>query len=210
MASVNAIVPSPHPTGGAGGTTARGPAGVSLGIVCPMANEARTAVAFVDAVLEELAGFSFESVALFVIVDDVSRDATRELLERHRAIRPELRVIWAPENRGVADAYLRGYREALAAQCDWVLEIDAGFSHSPKDIRRFVAEMSLGRDCVFGSRFMPGGRNLGSARRRAISRAGTALTNLLLGTRLSDMTSGFQLFSRTALELALAKGVRSK
>ncbi len=211
---VRGIAPSPdtqpHAPGGTGGKAASGPTGLSLGVVCPMANEAATAVVFVDAVLEELARFPFAAVVLFVVIDNVSRDATRELLERHRASRPELRVIWAPENRGVADAYIRGYREALAAHCDWILEIDAGFSHSPKDIERFVDEMSLGRDCVFGSRFMPGGRNFGSARRRAISRGGTALTNLLLGTRLSDMTSGFELFSRPALELALEKGIRSK
>jgi dolichol-phosphate mannosyltransferase len=43
-----------------------------------------------------------------------------------------------------------------------------------------------------------------------ISRGGTALTNVLLGTRLTDMTGGFELFTRDALEHAIAKGIRSK
>jgi hypothetical protein len=110
----------------------------------------------------------------------------------------------------VADAYVRGYREALAAGCDWILEIDAGFSHEPSDIGTFLEAMAEGRDCVFGSRFGAGGRNLGTRRRQLISRGGTALTNALLGTELTDMTSGFQLFTRATLETILAKGISSK
>jgi dolichol-phosphate mannosyltransferase len=184
-------------------------AGLQLGIVCPMANEAATAVDFVEAVLRECERYAFDSVTLFVIVDTVSRDATRTLLEAHEVLDPRLCVVWAPETRGVADAYVRGYREALAADCDWILEIDAGFSHQPSDIGTFLEAMVDGRDCVFGSRFRPGGRNLGTRRRRLVSRGGTALTNALLGTELTDMTSGFQLFTRATLETVLAKGIRS-
>jgi dolichol-phosphate mannosyltransferase len=184
---------------------------VRLGIVCPMANEAATAIAFVDAVLSECHRYPFGSVQLFVVLDTVSHDGTRELLERHQAGCLELRVVWAPENRGVADAYVRGYREALQEGSDWILEIDAGFSHSPTDIGTFLEAMTSGAvDCVFGSRFISGGANRGTLRRRLISRGGTALTNLLLGTRLSDMTSGFQLFTRAALEYVLAQGIRAK
>jgi dolichol-phosphate mannosyltransferase len=175
-----------------------------------MANEASTAVRFVDAVLSECERHGFDSVTLFVVLDNVSRDDTRGLLETHRTLRPELSVIWAPETRGVADAYVRGYREALKAGCDWILEIDAGFSHEPSDIGKFLEAMADGRDCVFGSRFREGGRNFGTLRRRGISRGGTALTNLLLGTNLTDMTSGFQLFTRVTLETVLAKGIASK
>jgi dolichol-phosphate mannosyltransferase len=185
-------------------------ADLRLGIVCPMANESRTAVSFVDAVLTECARYDFASTTLFVVVDKVSRDNTRAILEAHQALQPELRVIWAPDTRGVAEAYVRGYREALAAGCDWILEIDAGFSHDPSAIGTFLEAMADGRDCVFGSRFCEGGRNLGTVRRRVISRGGTALTNFLLGTKLTDMTSGYQLFTRPALEAVLAKGISSK
>lgn len=204
-------IEAPTERGRVGPTVADAPelAEVRLGVVCPMANEAATAVRFVEALLESCARFPFRSVALFVVLDLASHDETRELLEAHAELRPELHVIWAPETRGVADAYVRGYREALGAGCDWILEIDGGFSHSPADIAGFVAAMAGGADCVFGSRFAAGGRNLGSLKRRLISRGGTLLTNLLLGTTLSDMTSGFQLFSRDALEGALARGIRS-
>jgi len=185
-------------------------ADLRLGIVCPMANEAGSAVDFVDAVLDVCTSYDFEAVTLFVIVDKASLDNTRELLEAQQSARPELRVIWAPETRGVADAYVRGYREALDSGCDWILEIDAGFSHRPSDIGSFFEAMADGNDVVFGSRFSEGGRNLGTRRRRIISRGGTALTNLLLGTTLTDMTSGFELFTRAALESVLAKGIESK
>ena len=185
-------------------------AGLALGIVSPMANEADTAVEFVDVMLGACAPYGFDPLTFFAVVDRASHDATRAVLEAHTHEEPRLRVVWAPETRGVADAYVRGYREALAAGCDWILEMDAGFSHDPGALDAFFAAMAGGRDCVFGSRFLAGGSNLGILRRRFVSRAGTVLANGLLGTRLTDMTSGYELFSRAALEAVLAKGIRSR
>jgi len=184
---------------------------ISLGVVCPMANERDTAEAFVREVLAACEPFGFKAVTFFAVLDRVSRDGTLGLLRELEVALPELRVVWAPENRSVVDAYLRGYREALDAGCDWILEIDAGFSHQPSDIPRFFEKMLEGHDCVFGSRFCRGGHiSESSFRREAISRGGTLLANLLLGTRLRDMTSGFELFSRTALEGVLHKGIHSR
>jgi dolichol-phosphate mannosyltransferase len=176
-----------------------------------MANERETAVPFVREVLAACAPWGFKSVTFFAVLDRVSRDGTLELMRRLERERREVRVVWAPENRSVVDAYLRGYREALDAGCDWILEIDAGYSHQPSDAARFFEKMSEGYDCVFGSRFCPGGRiTESSLRRRLLSRGGTLLANLLLGTRLKDMTSGFELFSRAALERVLELGVQSR
>ncbi len=185
--------------------------GVQLGVVCPMANERETAVPFVLEVLAECEPWGFKSVTFFAVLDRVSRDGTLDLLRELESAEPRLRVVWAPENRSVVDAYLRGYREALDAGCDWILEIDAGFSHQPSDIPAFFEKMSEGFDCVFGTRFARGGRLAESPlKRKVISRGGTLLTNLLLGTRLSDMTSGFELFTRAALEHVLDRGVNSR
>jgi dolichol-phosphate mannosyltransferase len=184
---------------------------LNVGVVCPMANERTTAEAFVREVLSACEPFAFKSLTFFAVLDRVSRDGTLDLLRELEAALPQLRVVWAPENRCVVDAYLRGYREALDAGCDWVLEIDAGFSHQPSDIPAFFEKMSEGFDCVFGTRFAHGGRITESAlKRKVISRGGTLLTNLLLGTRLSDMTSGFELFTRAALEGVLRRGVNSR
>jgi dolichol-phosphate mannosyltransferase len=187
------------------------PSDINLGIVCPMANEEATAVDFIDQVLERCKQTGFQSIKFFVVIDCVSRDRTFDLVRVHSTIQPGLKVIWAPENRSVVDAYVRGYREAIAAGCDWILEIDAGFSHQPSDIPQFFATMRESYDCVFGSRFISNGRFEDAPHQRYwISRSGTPITNLLLGTKFSDMTSGFELFSRTALESVLKKGINSR
>ena len=98
---------------------------IALGIVCPMANEGAAAVTFVSEVLTACKRWNFKSVTFFAVLDNVSKDNTRDLLEALAREQPQLRVVWAPENRSVVDAYIRGYQEALAAGCDWILEIDA-------------------------------------------------------------------------------------
>jgi dolichol-phosphate mannosyltransferase len=184
---------------------------INLGIVCPMANEEADAARFVNAVLEQCVPRGFKSVTFFVVLDRVSRDRTRELLDELAKERPELKVVWSPENRSVVDAYVRGYREALNAGCDWILEIDAGFSHQPSDIPQFFDKMLEGYDCVFGSRFCAGGTiSDSSTKRKLISSGGTILANLLLGTKLKDMTSGFEMFTREALQEVIKRGIRSR
>lgn len=174
-----------------------------------MANESTEGLRFAKQVLAQCSNLG--RVSFFVVLDRVSRDNTRELLEQLAGQDSRLRIIWAPENRCVVDAYLRGYRAAIAEGSDWILEIDAGFSHDPREIPRFFEPMLAGYDCAFGSRFMPGGCIRDSSwKRRFVSYGGTVLTNLLLGTTLQDMTSGFEIFTRPALEMALAKGIRSR
>ena len=182
---------------------------ISLGIACPMANEGEEAVRFVREALAECDGF--HQVRFFAVLDRATKDNTLDLLREYELVEPRLTVVWAPENRCAVDAYIRGYREALAWGADWVLEIDAGFSHKPANIRQFFYTMQMGFDCVFGSRFMRGGsiRN-SSFKRYCISRGGTLLTNLFIGTGLTDMTSGFEMFSRRALEHVLEKGIHSR
>jgi dolichol-phosphate mannosyltransferase len=64
---------------------------------------------------------------------------------------------------------------------------------------------------VFGSRFMKGSRlSDSSLKRYLVSRGGTFLTNLLIGTSQTDMTSGFELFSRRPLEMVLQRGIQSR
>ncbi len=183
--------------------------GVNLGIVCPMANERPTAVEFVNAVMQQCGGF--KSVMFFAVFDNACKDGTIDLLKEQQNKLPELKVIWAPEDRCVVDAYVRGYKEALSAGCDWILEIDASFSHQPSQIPQFFDKMADGYDCVFGSRFCKGGKfSEAPWSRYFISYAGSIFTNVLLGTKLKDMTSGFEMFTRNALQRVLDKGIQSR
>src|SRR5258708_9061701 len=164
-----------------------------------MANEDATAVDFVNEVIARCEAEGFNSINFFAVLDKACKDNTVELLRQLEKKQLSLRVVWAPENKGVVDAYVRGYREALAAGCDWILEIDAGYSHQPSDIPQFFDKMAENYACVFGSRFCDGGAMVeASIKRHVISRGGTLLTKLLLGTKLEEMTSGFEMLSATA------------
>lgn len=185
---------------------------ISLGIACPMANEGPEGVAFVRALLAQCDPLPFAQVTFFAVVDNASTDNTRALLDAYAAEEPRLTVVWAPENRCVVDAYVRGYRAALASGADWILEIDAGFSHNPAEAPSFFAAMATGNyDCVFGTRFSQGGGIADSSlKRKLVSAGGSFLTNTLLGTKMSDMTSGYELFSRDVLQAILDRGIQSR
>jgi dolichol-phosphate mannosyltransferase len=182
-----------------------------LGIVCPMANERKTAESFVCDVLEECRKFNFKSVSFFAILDGASNDGTIDLMRNLSTQVNELNVVFAPENQCVVDAYIRGYQEAINSACDWILEIDAGYSHQPSDIPKFFKTMILDYDCVFGSRFCQNGKMTDCAKSRYItSLGGTIISNLLLGTKLSDMTSGFMLIKREVLQNIIDKGILAR
>src|SRR5229473_5638342 len=160
---------------------------IKLGIVTPFANERGNAEDFVAAVLSVCARYSFSRVEMYAVLDNVCTDGTHDILREMAMREPRLQVIWAPENRCVVDAYMRGYRQALQRGNDWILEIDAGFSHDPEQIPLLFSEMANARDCVFGVRFgLPGARFEGGLKRRLISQGGSALSNMLLGTKLGD------------------------
>lgn len=186
---------------------------IRLAIVCPMANEKLTAENFIKDVLNQCRSFRFQKIRFFAIVDQMSRDGTREILASlsQGPLQNELEVVFAPQNKNVVDAYQRGYREALANDYDWILEIDAGYSHQPADIPKFFNLMLTGEyDCVFGSRFVGGGRIIGGSWMYSfVRRWGTVMINVLVGSRLSDMLSGFELFRHEALKEILETGIHS-
>ena len=177
-----------------------------LGVTIPLANEEATVDELLDRVLRQLG----PDDTVFCVVDRASRDRTREHVAAYGDRDPRVVLIWAPENRCVVDAYFRGYREALAAGCKWILEMDGGLSHRPEEIPRFVAPMEAGVDYAGGSRFMRHGGYRGPVLRYLLSRCGSLLANLVLGTRMTDMTSGFECFTREALEQVVLRGVRSR
>lgn len=176
-----------------------------LGVVTPLANEEQTVGEFLQRVLAQLS----PEDRVFCVVDNASRDATRQRVGDIAATDPRIVPVWAPENRCVVDAYFRGYREALSAGCRWILEMDGGLSHLPEQIPQFITAMEQGHDFAAGSRFMPGGRFNGKFSRWLVSKGGTLLTNLVLGTRMRDMCSGFECFTQETLSRVLERGVKS-
>jgi dolichol-phosphate mannosyltransferase len=177
-----------------------------VGIVTPLANEMGTIQALLDGVVAQLG----PEDRAFYVFDRACKDGTREFVERYAKTEPRVVAVWAPESRCGVDAYFEGYRAALADGCDLILEMDGGLSHRPDQIPRFREAMKPGIEYATGCRFIRGGSFRGSWTRKLISRGGTILTNLLMGTRMYDMTSGFECFTRSAMQTVLSRGVKSR
>jgi len=167
--------------------------GNDFAIVIPMANEEKEFSVFIDVLRKVLD--RLESGSVYLVVDSVSKDATLKLCQDLSAKDNRFTTVWAPENKNVVNAYIRGYREALQNNHDLIIEMDAGLSHDPRAIPMFLRTLNEGNECAFGSRFINGGSIWQSTfKRKFLSRIGTILSNVLLGTDMHDMTSGFQGF----------------
>ena len=174
-----------------------------------MANEQETFHDYVDAVKRILDSLGAGHV--YVVIDKASSDDTLKLSQELSGSDDRFSTIWAPENRNVVDAYMRGLREAFGGGHQAVIEMDAGLSHDPDEIPNFLAGLAEGCQCVFGSRYIEGGRNVRPPMKRAfLSRGGTLLSNFLLGTRLADMTSGYEAFTRDVVERIISYPLQSR
>lgn len=162
-------------------------------IIIPMANEEKDLHPFVDELKKVLD--RLESGTVYFIIDKVSKDNTLSMCNELSKSDSRFKTIWAPENQNVVDAYIRGYREALIYNHDIIIEMDAGLSHDPRAIPMFLRTLNEGNECAFGSRFINGGSIWQSTWYRwFLSKSGTWLSNILLGTKMQDMTSGYQGF----------------
>lgn len=178
-------------------------------VVVPMANEEADFAPFVS--MLSIAMDELEGGRVYFIVDNVSKDKTLELCQGVAAADPRFKAIWAPENRNVVHAYLRGFKEAVTAGYEIVIEMDAGLSHDPRALPAFLRALHEGNDCAFGSRYINGGSMVDSTwQRRVLSKGGSILARCLLGVRFKDMTSGYQAFRRDVLERLLQRPLLSK
>ncbi|MBX6341582.1 MAG: polyprenol monophosphomannose synthase [Thermomicrobiaceae bacterium] len=135
-----------------------------------------------------------------LIVDDASPDGTGDVADAFAASDPRIHVLHRPSREGLAQAYLAGFRQALALGYDRIVQMDADFSHRPEDLPRLL-EATESADVVIGSRRVPGGRTENwSPLREAVSRGGSLYARLLLDLPVRDCTSGFKCLRRQALE----------
>ncbi|OGT38056.1 MAG: dolichol-phosphate mannosyltransferase [Gammaproteobacteria bacterium RIFCSPHIGHO2_12_FULL_37_14] len=148
---------------------------------------------------------------IYFVVDKVSKDKTLELCQQVAIKDPRYITIWAPENRNLVDAYIKGLRVAYEAGHEIIIEMDAGLSQDPRAIPMFLRVLNEGNECAFGSRFINGGSMRNSPfKRRFLSKTGTILAKVLLGAKLHDMTSGYQGFHRDIVEKIINYNFKSK
>ena len=154
-------------------------------VFLPTYNESENIERMVEAILQlerrpELARNGITEIQV-LIVDDSSPDGTGELADSLTARHPgKVHVIHRTE-RGRGTAGIAGFRYASQQDVDYVIEMDADFSHDPRDISRLLGEIQ-NYDIVIGSRFLPGSK-IGprSPLRRLTSWGAGLYTRLVLG-----------------------------
>ncbi len=166
-------------------------------IVMPVANEETT----MGQILDEILSLPYDNLYIYPVIDSYSRDRTEEIIREKERQSERVKCIFHRQSRGVVSCYLEGFKRALEDGAEQILEMDGGGSHLPSEIPRFLEKLEEGYECVWGSRFMEGGSMREQPLyRRILSQGGTFLANFVLGTRLRDMTSGFEGFQREILE----------
>jgi dolichol-phosphate mannosyltransferase len=135
-----------------------------------------------------------------LVVDDGSPDGTGELADRIADETGRMYVIHRPGKQGLGSAYVAGFRFALLNGFDYVVQMDADFSHRPADLPRLMAA-ARDADVVIGSRNVAGGQvEHWSFFRNILSKGGSLYARTLLRLPIHDVTGGFKVFTSKALE----------
>jgi dolichol-phosphate mannosyltransferase len=163
-------------------------------------------VAAARAVLEQAAPGAHR----ILVVDDGSPDGTGEIADRLAAEHDDVEVLHRTVREGLGPAYIAGFTHALEHGAQFVLEMDADFSHDPADLARLLAA-ARDADLVLGSRYVAGGAVVDWGRvRRLVSRGGSWYARKVLGLDVRDLTGGFKCFRREVLEAIDLPTVRSR
>jgi dolichol-phosphate mannosyltransferase len=176
-------------------------------VVIPTYNEAENLAAITDALFKE----QIENLAI-LIVEDNSPDGTGQIADELAAQFPEkFQVIHRQGKLGLGTAYLMGFQRALEQKADYVIQMDADFSHSPTYLRQMLDRIAE-YDVIVGSRYVPGGKldERWSFGRWLLSWwANSIWVRLLLGTKTRDATAGFKCWRAAALQRLNLSQIRS-
>jgi len=144
-----------------------------------------------------------------LVVDDNSPDGTGALADRLAAETSRVSVLHRAGKLGLGSAYREGFRLALDMGADFVVQMDADFSHDPSILPVFFESMRE-HDLVIGSRYLNGVSVVNwPLRRLMLSYFASVYTRVITGLTISDCTSGFKCFRRSALEAIDLGRVRS-
>ncbi|MFW5692048.1 MAG: polyprenol monophosphomannose synthase [Chloroflexota bacterium] len=170
----------------------------NLTIVLPTYNEAEN----LPGIVQALFALPVDNLHVLV-VDDGSPDGTGQLAEEFVTEFPgRMGVLHRPHKAGLGPAYIAGFKHAINTGADYIIQMDADFSHQPHYIPEMLARVETGADMVLGSRFVRGGSvdPSWSAHRKLLSWwANRLYVPTILRIPVYDATGGYRLWRRETL-----------
>jgi len=170
---------------------------MKITLILPTYNEAENLPKLVPILM----GLDLPDLKLLV-VDDRSPDGTGEIAETLSAQYPgRIAVIHRDGPLGLGRAYVAGFKHVLAGDAEAIGQMDSDFSHPPEKLPELLAKLRT-CDLALGSRYIPGGGvdDQWPFWRKALSRWGNFYARSILSLPIQDVTGGYRLWRREALE----------
>lgn len=165
-------------------------------VIIPTYNEKENIRSIINAVMNLQQGFHI------LIIDDGSPDGTADIVKSLFALYPNQLFLEQRSGKlGLGTAYIHGFRWALAKGYRYICEMDADFSHDPKDLIRLHEACKSGAGVAVGSRYVKGGAfENWPADRIALSKGASVYTRLITWMPVKDPTAGFVCYRREVLD----------
>lgn len=169
-------------------------------VIIPTYKERDNIRGIIDAV------FSLPKDFHILVVDDNSPDGTPEIVEKmqlgYNETETKLHLVKRTGKLGLGTAYITGFKYAIEKGYDYILEMDADFSHDPKDlINLYLSCSEHGSDVAIGSRYATGVNVVNwPIGRVLLSYFASSYVRLITGMPIRDTTAGFLCYRKTVLE----------
>jgi dolichol-phosphate mannosyltransferase len=173
-------------------------------VIVPTYNERENIRRLVNSVLRQ------DGRLEMLVVDDGSPDGTGEIVQEIEAAEPRVHLLARPQKMGLGTAYIAGFRWALERDYDFIMEMDADFSHDPAHLPQFLSAIE-DADLVLGSRYQQGRVTVVNwpISRLILSYSANLYARAVTGLPVWDATGGFKCFRRAVLEAIDFSKVRS-
>ena len=163
-------------------------------VVVPTYNEALN----VERLVKEIRRYVPEISILFV--DDNSPDGTADIIKRLQKDDERILLLERRKKEGLGRAYIAGFRLALEKGFEYIFEMDADFSHDPKELPNFLKEMQQ-HDLVIGSRYIKGVNVVNwPLKHLLLSYFANLYTRIVTGVPIADCTGGYKCFKKEVLQ----------
>ena len=178
-------------------------------VIIPTYNEKEN----IEAIIRAVTGLQ-EHAFDILIIDDGSPDGTADIVKRLMAEEFKDRVFLVERQGklGLGTAYIAGFKWALEHHYEYVFEMDADFSHDPKDLPRlYKACAEEGYDVAVGSRYVSGVNVVNWPMGRVLmSYFASKYVRFVTGFPINDTTAGFKCYRRRVLETIDLDAIRFK